>query len=161
MQVKANLTKQDYSKFRRFAIVRIRKVWLMFIPMAALLAWVSFPKDYVQHGMPFAVALSATAGVVLIFTVVIFFLSLGLTALLPNRPGTVLGEHTFTITDFEFQETNTAGSASMKLDVLRRYETAQHIFLLSPTHVGYILPLRDLQANPEFLQAVRTRTKHA
>ena len=79
--------------------------------------------------------------------------------ILPNRPGTVLGAHTFTLTDSEFQESNAAGSASVKLELLRRYETSQHVFLLTPTHTGYILPMRDLQANPEFLNALRARTK--
>ncbi len=161
MQVKAQLTKQDYSKLRRFAIVRIRKVWLIYLPMAALFAWVAFPSNYAAHGMSFAVALTMTSLIALILSAIIFFLSLGLTALLPNRPGTVLGEHTFTITDSEFQESNGAGSASTKLDVLRRYETAEHIFLLTPTHTSYILPLRDVRANPEFMQALRERTRNA
>jgi len=159
MQLNAQLTKCDYSKFRRYGMFRLRKAWLVYIPLAGFFAWTVFPKDYAEHGIPFAFALAFTLFLGLVVAGLTFLLSMAVVAILPNRPGTVLGAHTFTLTDAEFQEVNATGSASVKLEVLRRYETAQHIFLLTPTHVGYILPMRDLQANPEFLRVLRERTR--
>jgi hypothetical protein len=159
MQLHAQLTKADYSKFRRYAMFRIRKTWLMFVLIAPIFAWEVFPKDYANHGMPFAFALGFSLFAAVILSGLCMLLGLLFVAILPNKPGTVLGAHTYTITDSEFQESNAAGSAGMKLGLLRRYETSQHIFVLTPTHVGYILPMRDLQANPEFLKALRERTR--
>ena len=161
MQAQANLTKADYSKFRRYATFRLRKAWLLFVAFAPIFAWEIFPKDYAQHGftLPFALTTCLLAGAIM--SGLIFLVTTALVKLLPNRPGTILGAHTFTLTDSEFQETNDGGSVNMKLELLRRYETPQYIYLLTPTHVGYILPLRDLQANPDFLKLVRERTRRA
>lgn len=161
MQVQAQLTKADYANWRRFAMFRIRKTWLVFIALAPIFAWEVFPKDYAKQGMPLAFALtfSLLAGVILSGLCMLF--GILLVKVLPNKPGTVVGAHTFTITDTEFQEVNAAGSASVKLELLRRYETSQYIFVLTPTHVGYILPIRDLQANPQFMKVLRERTKAA
>lgn len=161
MQLNAQLTKSDYSKFRRYGMLRLRKTWLIFIPATLLFAWMVFPKDYAEHGISFAFALAFALFVSVVLSGLIFLLSTVVVAILPNRPGTVLGAHTFSLTDCEFQEVNAAGSASVKLELLCRYETAQHVFLLTPTHVGYILPMRDLQGNPEFLKVLRERTKDA
>ena len=161
MQIQAHLTKADYSKFRRYAMFRVRKSWLLFVVFAPLFAWEVFPKDYAKLGMPFALALAFSLFAAAMLSGIIILLTILLVAILPNRPGTVLGTHTFTITDSEFQEINAAGSASMKLELLRRYETSQYIYLLTPTQAGYILPIRDLQANPEFLMLLRERTKRA
>jgi hypothetical protein len=161
MQLQAQLTKTDYSKFRRYAIFRVRKTWLMFVVFVPLFAWEVFPKDSEAHNIPFAFALAFSLFAGVIACGLIMLLTRVLVALLPNRPGTILGAHTFTLTDTEFQELNTAGSASVKLELLRRHETSQHVFLLTPTHVGYILPMRDLQVNPEFLRLLRERTKRA
>lgn len=159
MELKAYLTKGDYTALRRFAMLRLRKTWLLFIPCAALFGWVCFPRDYATQGIPLVAAIVLTSVVAMVVAVLLFFISMAVTLLMPNRPSTILGEHVFTLTDSEFQEKNGAGSASLKLAMLRRYETTKHVFLLSPTHVGYILPMRDLQTNPEFLRTLRERTK--
>jgi hypothetical protein len=70
--------------------------------------------------------------------------SLLLLAILPNRPGTILGKHVFTLTDSEFQEKNEISSMSVRLDALRRHETTKHFFLVTPTHVAVIVPKRAL-----------------
>jgi hypothetical protein len=159
MQIQAQLTKSDYSKFRRYALYRIRKAWLIYVVAALIFTWEIFPKDYAAHGIPFAFALVSCLIIAGIAACLIAFITTLLVKFMPNRPGTVLGPHTFTLTDSEFQEVNAVGSASAKLELLRRYETSQHVFLLTPTHVGYILPMRDLQANPEFLRVLREGTK--
>lgn len=161
MQLQAQLTKGDYSKLRRYGMFRVRKTWLLFVAFAPLFAWQVFPKDYAEHGIPFAFALAFSFLAGVIVSCLIMLLTVVIVAILPNRPGTVLGAHTFTLTDSEFQELNIAGSANVKLELLRRHETSQHIFLLTPTHVAYILPMRDLQANPEFLRLLRERTRRA
>ena len=81
-----------------------------------------------------------------------------LMTLLRARLRSVVGPHTFTLTDSEYQEVNEACSVSIKFQYLRRYETARHVFLLTPGSVGYILPMRDLQKHPEFLKLLRERT---
>jgi uncharacterized membrane protein len=161
MQLHAQLTKADYSKFRRYAMFRLRKTWLMFVGFALVFAWQMFPKDNAEHSIPFAFALAFSLLAGVIISVLVMLFTVVLVTIMPNRPGTVLGEHTFTITDSEFQELNAAGSAIVKLELLCRHETSQHVFLLTPTHVGYILPMRDLQANPEFLRLVREKTRRA
>jgi hypothetical protein len=158
MQINAELTKGDYTKFRRYVVYRLRKAWLIHLPIAAFFAWTVFPRDYAQHGIPFAIAFVFAVLVGIVVSGFVFLVSLLMVSFLPNKPGTVIGAHTFTLTESEFQELNAAGSASTKLDLLRRYETKTHIFLMTPTHVGYILPLRDLQTNPEFVNALRERT---
>jgi hypothetical protein len=161
MQIQAQLTESDYSKFRSFAAFRLRKLWVIFVGAGLILAYEIFPKDYAQRGIPVAFALVFSLLFAAILSGLIYLLTMILMAILPNRPGILSGLHTFTLTDSEFQEVNAAGSASVKLELLRRYETAQHVFLLSPTHVGYILPMRELHANPEFLRVLRERTKSA
>jgi hypothetical protein len=160
MQISAHLTKGDYSKFCRYSMLRLHKLWLMCVPSAAFFCWIVFPKDYAEHGMSFAFA-SGFALLIGLIVSGLLSLSMGVTAILLGRRGTVLGEHTFTLTDSEFQEVNAVGATAVKLDVLRRYETAQHVFLLTARYVGYILPMRDLHANPEFLRVLRERTKEA
>lgn len=161
MQLQSQLTKADYAKWRRFAMFRIRKTWLVYFLLVPIFAWEVFPRDYAKHGMPFAFALAFSLFTGVIVSGLGVLLTFLLVAILPNKPGTVLGEHTFTLTESEFQEVNFAGSASVKLHLVRRYETSQHIFVLTPTHIGYILPMRDLLANPEFLKLLRERTKLA
>jgi hypothetical protein len=159
MQLQVHLTKADYAKWRRYGMFGIRKTWLVFIVIAPIFAWEVFPRDYAKHGMPFAFAFGFSLFAGVIVSGLGMLLSFVLLAVLPNKPGTVLGAHTFMLTDSEFQEVNAAGSASVKLELARRHETSQHIFVLTPTHVGYILPKRDLNANPEFLKVLRERTK--
>jgi hypothetical protein len=161
MQFHAELTDSDYSKFRSYAVLRIRKVWVVYVLAGLFLAWEVFPGDYAKRGIPIAFALIFSVLFAAILSALVYLLSMILLAFLPNRPGNLLGSHTFTLTDSEFQEVNAAGSASVKLELLRRYETAHHVFLMSPTNVGYILPMRDLEANPEFLRVLRERTKSA
>jgi hypothetical protein len=161
MQLAVQLTKSDYSKFRRFARFRLRKTWLVYIPFAALVAWTAFPKDYSERSVPLALAFGVALLVGVVISVLIFLLSIVVVAILPNRPGTVLGEHTFTLTEAELREANAIGSTAVKLEALHRYETTRHVFLLTRTHLGYILPMRDLQNNPEFLRTLRERTSDA
>ena len=161
MQIESHLTKADYSIFRRYAMFRIRKSWLLLVAFVPIFAWEVFPNDYAKHAIPFAFALAFSLLAGVIASGLIMLATMVLIAILPNRPGTVLGAHTYTLTDSDFQEQNTAGSASVKLQHLGRYETSQHIFLITTTHVAYILPMRDLQANPEFLKSLRERTRRA
>jgi hypothetical protein len=140
---------------------RVRKTWLIFVLFVPLFAWQVIPKDYAEQGVPFAFALAFSLLAGVIVSCLIMLLTVVLLTILPNRPGTVLGAHSFTLTESEFQEVNLAGSANTKLELLRRHETSQHIFLLTPTHVAYILPMRDLQTNPEFLRLLRERTRSA
>ena len=137
---------------------RLRKTWLLSIPIAAALAWLLFPRGQVAAGIPFVFAVVVLFVVGLLLSAFCFLVALVIVSILPNRSRPTLGEHVFTLTDSEFQEVNAAGSASVKLNVLRRYETHEHIYLITPSHVGYILPMRDLQSSPDFLRMLRERT---
>jgi len=46
MQVQAHLTETDYSKFRRYALFRIRKSWLLLVAFVPIFAWEIFPKGH-------------------------------------------------------------------------------------------------------------------
>lgn len=161
MQIESQLTKTDYSKLLRYSTFRLRKFWLFYVGVTLIIALLFFLMFSESDRTPvaFALLLSLLISVVtLALATVVAWL---LIKILPNRPGTVLGLHTFTLTDSEFQEANAAGSASMKLELLRRHETKQHIFLFTPMHVGHILPMQDLQAHPDFLRMLRARTRSA
>ena len=159
MQITANLEKPDYTKFRIFSMFRLRKMWLVYVAFVPLSCWLFFPNDYQARHLSLAVALANPLAISVMNVVLVLLATFIVLAWQPNQPGTILGEHKFALTDTEFQETNSAGLASVTFDRLRRYETAEHVFLLTPTHMGYILPLRDLRANPEFLRELRERTK--
>jgi len=159
MQLSANLTKKDYSAFRRYAMFRLRKTWLIYLPLVAFVAWSSFPTDYAESGISPVIASISSLVIGLTAAGIALLLSLAVIAILPNKPGTALGEHVFTLTDSQFQENSDSGSVCMRLDLLRRYETAQHVFLLTPTHICYIVPKRALQSAPEFLRILRERTR--
>ncbi len=161
MQLSANLTKKDYSAFRRYAMFRLRKTWLIYLPLVAFVAWSSFPTDYAESGTSLLFAAISSLVIGLTAAGIALLLSLAVIAVLPNKPGTVLGEHVFTLTDSQLQENSDSGFVSMRLDLLRRHETAQHVFLLTPTHLCYIVPKRALQSAPEFLRILRERTKRA
>ena len=159
IEIKANLETPDYTKFRLFSMFRLRRMWLLYAAFVALSCWLFFPSDYQARQIPLAVALASPLVISLVDVAMVLLATFIVLAFLPNRTGTVLGEHRFTLTDTEFQETNRAGLATARLDGLRRYETAEHVFLLTPSHTGYILPLRDLRTDPEFLKELRERTK--
>ena len=57
MELKVHLTKNDYSAFRRFAMFKLRKTWLMFLPLVAFVAWTSFSRDYANRGWSLVIAL--------------------------------------------------------------------------------------------------------
>jgi hypothetical protein len=157
IEIKANLEKPDYTKFRLFSIFRLRKMWLVYVVFVALSCWLFFPGDYQARHIPLVVALASPLAISLVDVVMVLLATFILLAVLPNRSGTILGEHKFALTDTEFQETNSAGLASVGFERLRRYETAEHVFLLTPSQTGYILPLRDLRTNPDFLRRLRER----
>ena len=87
---------------------RVRKTWLMLLVAVPVFAWEFFPKEYAEHGIPFAFALACSLLIGAILSGLIMLLTIVFVAILPNRPSNVLGAHTFTLTDSEFQETNAA-----------------------------------------------------
>jgi hypothetical protein len=156
MQLKTSLASGDYAAFRRFAMFRLRKAWLLYIPLMIFVGWTTYPRG---ANVPLVAGLVGSVLVALVVTLIALLLSLVAVALLPNRPGTVLGEHVYTLTDAGFQEQNEAGSSTIRWDCLRRFETSKHIFLLTPTQVGYIIPKLALASAPEFAKALAERTR--
>jgi hypothetical protein len=159
MQLSVDLTKADYAAFRRFALFRHRKIWLVYVAVGVFVAWTSFPEDYAAGGGALWSALVAVGLMGTAAAGLAAFAGMVLMALLPDGPRAILGEHLFTLTDSEFREVNAAGSTLVKLDLLRRRETAKHVFLITPTHVSFILPKRALDSAPEFRQLLTERTK--
>lgn len=159
MQLTVDLTKADYAAFRRFALFRHRKIWLIYVAVGVFVAWTSFPEDYAADGGALWSALVAVGLMGSAAAALTALAGMALMVLLPNRPSPLLGEHVFTLTNFEFREVNAAGSTSVKLDLLRRYETARHMFLITPTHVGFILPKRALESASDFQRLLTERTK--
>ena len=43
MELTVELTKKDYAALRRYAVFRLRKVWLVYLLLGAYVAWTSFP----------------------------------------------------------------------------------------------------------------------
>lgn len=161
MQIQSQLTKTDYSKLLRYTTFRLRKFWLFYVGVMLIIALLFFVMFSESDGIPVAFVLLLSLLISVVISALTIFFTWLVMKILPNRPSSVLGSHTFTITESEFQEANAAGSASMKLELLRRHETKQHIFLFTPMHVGHILPMQDLQAHPEFLKMLRERTRSA
>jgi len=84
MQLTVQLTKSDYSKFRRFAGFRLRKTWLMYIPFVALVAWTAFPKDYAERSIPLALVVAVALLVGVAISVLLFLLSIVVVAIQPR-----------------------------------------------------------------------------
>ena len=160
MELTADLTNNDYAAFRRYAMFRFRKVWLFYAFVGIFVGWISFSGDPIE-GVSFSTNV--------LMAVIIGAIAAGATPilgwlvmmLLPNRPAAAVGKHVFTLSDLEFQEKNDIGVTSVRLDLLRRHETARHIFLVTPAHVAFVLPKRALEAAPEFLRVLMERTKDA
>ena len=79
---------------------RLRKTWLLSIPMAGVFAWLLFPKGYVAPGISSVFAVVVLYVIGLLLSVLCFLFSLAIVSILPNRSNPTLGEHVFTITDF-------------------------------------------------------------
>jgi len=145
--------------WQRFSLFQLRKVWLMYLALGSYAAWVAFPgivnKNFAEIVMGSISALIVGA-IVAVTTCVLSFL---VTALLPNKPSSIVGEHVFTLTETEFNEKNSAGSTSVLLDSLRLYETSKHVFLVMPTNVGFVIPKLALQTSPEFFSALKDRIR--
>jgi hypothetical protein len=161
IELAADLTKSDYAAFRRFAMFRFRKIWLIYVLVGGFVAWTSYPGADPEAG------LSVTSGVLAAIVMGLIAVCLSalvgwlLLALLPNRPRAIVGKHVFRLSDSEFQETNDIGSTTVRLDMLRRHETAKHIFLVTPMHVAFVIPKRDLDATPDFSRLLAERVRHA
>src|SRR5579859_6948504 len=106
MQIQSELIESDYSKLRSYYIFRVRKIWVLFLLCGLFLAWQIFPRDYAQRGIPIWFALVFSLVIPVILSVLIYLGAMILMALLPNRPGSILGAHTFTLTDSKFQQVN-------------------------------------------------------
>jgi hypothetical protein len=137
----------------------MRKLWLLYLLLGAYVAWTLFPGADPEAGLSFSSGVLAALLLGVAVAGGAAIVSLLLLAILPNRPGTILGKHVFTLTDSEFQEKNEISSMSVRLDALRRHETTKHFFLVTPTHVAVIVPKRALEAAPEFLRGLMERTK--
>jgi hypothetical protein len=131
----------------------------MYLALGAYAAWTAFPgvanKDFT------AIIISSISSLIVGLIVVVITLTLStlITLILPNKPGSIVGKHIFTLTDAEFQESNSAGSVSTGLYVLRYYETSKHVFLVMPTNVGFVIPKHALETSPEFFRALKDRTR--
>jgi hypothetical protein len=158
VQFSAELTKKDYAALRRYALFRHRRIWVVYLAVGVYVAWTSFPDNYAEDGGSFWSALVAVILLGAIATAVVAVAAMALVALLPDRPGAIVGEHVFTLTDSEFQERNPAGSMSVRFELLRRHETAKHVFLMTPTHVAFILPKHALESAPDFRRVVIEKT---
>jgi hypothetical protein len=161
MELTAELTKKDYAAFQRYAMFRLRKLWVVFLLLGAYVAWTSFPGADPEEGLSFSSGVIAALILGALVAGGTAAASLLLLAILPNKLRPVVGTHVFTLTSSDFQEKNSISSMSVRLDVVRRHETAKHVFLVTPTHVAFILPKRALKAAPEFLRLLIERTKHA
>jgi hypothetical protein len=160
MELTADLTKKDYAAFRRYAMFRFRKVWLVYVLLGVYVGWTSFPGADPEQGLSLSSGVIAAVLLGLMAAGVTAIVAWLLMAILPNRPGAVVGKHVFTLTDSEFQEKNAIGAMTVRLDVLQRHETAKHVFLITPTHVAFVVPKRALEGAPEFLRLLVERTKH-
>lgn len=161
MELSADLTKEDYAAFRRYAMFRLRKVWVIYVLVGICVGWASFPGADPEEGVSLASGVLAAIVFGVIAAGAAAAVALLLIAVLPNRPEAVIGKHVFTLSASELQEKNDISVTKVRLDVLRRHETAKHIFLITPAHVAFVIPKRAVEAAPEFLRLLEERTKHA
>jgi hypothetical protein len=133
----------------------------MYLPLGAYAAWTAFPGVANKDFTAIVIASISSLIVGLIIAIMTLILSTLITSILPNKPGSIVGEHVFTLTDAKFQENNSAGSVSIALHSLKYYETPKHVFLVMPTNVGFVIPKHALETSPEFFRALKDRTKAA
>jgi len=144
-----DLKDSDYRAFRRHVLFRYRKVhWLYggLLAIILLLTWRGGSPEETTANKIFTLI-----GGVIIFGgfYLVYFLILKLISRF-TRTGFagVLGPHIFEISDDGLTESNANGKVETRLAGIKRIdETSNHIFVVSASGIGHVIPKRDLEGS--------------
>ena len=166
MEIKSQLTREDYVEFNKYIFLKMKMKRSIFIALIFIIFWIV----YLNLNQPFnlLVLLIELLAFSLFWAVLIFAfyrLSFARIKKMPDENGEILSEKAYLLSDDGLKEVSTNNESFTKWSGFKSIEeNKKYIFLFVDKIAAYIIPKRvfkDSEEVTQFLEYVKTRTiKH-
>lgn len=163
MEIKSQLTREDYVEFNKYIFLKIKMKRSIIIALAFIIFWIVF----LNFNQPFnlIVLLIELIAFSLFWAVLIFtFFSFSIARIkkMPDEYGEILSEKVFFLSEDGLKEVSTNNESFTKWSGFKAIEeNKKYIFLFVDKIAAYIIPKRafkDSEEVTQFLEYVKTRT---
>lgn len=163
MEIRVQLTRQDYLEFNKFVFLRSRMKRNIIIALIFTISWIV----YLNYNQPFyflmlLIELVAFSLFWAIFILASYWVTLARVKKIPDENGEILGEKTYKFDDEGLKQISVNGESFTRWNAIKSIEVNKnYIFLFVDKIVAYVIPKRVFEDSVEMtslIDFVKTKT---
>lgn len=149
MRVKADITREDYWNFNKYAIFNVPYVRTTFILSALILPIVVLVIELLKNLSPSVIVVSMPVSTAAGFLLMIYITKKQAMGL-PDKKEGLIGEHIFEIGKSGFKEITSVSRGSVSWNGVKSImENEEYIFIFKDKMMGHIIPKRAFSSPEE------------
>ena len=163
MEIRTQLTRQDYLEFNKYVFFKSRMKRSIVIALIFIIFWIVF----LNYNQPFNFIILLIELLVFsmfwaIFILITYWITFARVKKMPDKNGEILGEKTYILTDDGLKQISANSESFFKWNAFKSIEdNKKYIFLFVDKIAAFIIPKRAFQDPKEmttFIDFVKTRT---